>query len=60
MKYNLVLTGIYEYGAAGTAYNEDGNVVARHFSSNLGWLEIDLLRDCNYDDKKDTYTKDWE
>ncbi len=60
MKYNLVLTAIFGYGVAGAALDEKDNVVARHISSNLEWLEIDLLRDCNYDEKKDTYTKDWE
>jgi hypothetical protein len=43
----------------GRAFDEDGNEVAYHTSSNLSWLEEDLLRDCNYNPETDTYTKNW-
>ena len=56
---------IYEYttpvflNVFGRVLNEDGKEVAVHASSNLVWLEQDLLRDCNYNPGTDTYTKNW-
>lgn len=56
---------IYEYttpefhNVLGRAFNEDGKEVAVHTSSNLAWLERDLLRGCNYNPETDTYTKNW-
>ena len=56
---------IYEYttpqfhNVFGRAFDEDGNEVACHTSSNLSWLELDLLRGCNYNQETDTYTKNW-
>ena len=55
---------IHEYttpfhDVCGRAFNEDGKVVASHISSNLSWLEHDLLRDCEYNPETDTYTKNW-
>jgi hypothetical protein len=61
MKYRLVCVEIFRNGdVAGVVYDENDNVIAQHISSSLSWLEFDLLRDCNYDDIKDTYTKNWE
>lgn len=55
----------YEYSTpefhnvCGRAFDELGNEVAFHTSSNLFWLEEDLLRGCNYNPEIDTYTKNW-
>jgi len=55
---------VYEYttpflNVYGRAFNEDGKTVTSAVSSNLGWLERDLLRGCNYNPETDTYTKNW-
>lgn len=47
------------HNVCGRAFNEDGKEVAIHTSSNLAWLEQDLLRDCKYNPETDTYTKNW-
>lgn len=48
-----------EYGVGGTIYDSKGNELSCHFSSNLGWLEQDLLNDIDFDYDNDTYTKNW-
>ena len=47
------------HNVCGRAFDEKGNEVAHHTSSNLSWLEQDLLRNCNYNPETDTYTKNW-
>ena len=48
-----------EHGVGGTIYDSKGNELSCHFSSNLEWLEQDLLNDINFDYDNDTYTKNW-
>ena len=55
---------VYEYttyfhDVCGRVFNEDRKEVAAHISSNLSWLEQDLLHDCDYNPETDTYTKNW-
>lgn len=61
MKYRLVYeftTPEYHY-VCGRAFDQDGKEVAFHTSSDLLWLEHDLLLGCKYNPEKDTYTKNW-
>ena len=58
--YRLVLEYITQlHCVCGRAFNDDGEEVAAHISSNTSWLEHDLLSDCEYNTETDTYTKNW-
>ena len=43
----------------GRIYDESNKCVGGYLSTNLEWLESDLLRIANFNPKKDTFEKNW-
>ena len=54
--YTLKVVAETEYGLLGMAFDENENVLTFHVSSDVLWLENDLLRDIGFDPINDTYT----
>ncbi len=54
--YILKVIAKTEYGIAGMAFDENGKELASHISSDVLWLENDLLHDISFNPINDTYT----